>query len=258
VGEYNIMMGFLGDKLSLFMVLFITFVGWLIHVYAMAYMREDAGYGKFFFYFNLFLASMLLLVLADGPLIMFIGWEGVGLCSYLLISFYFQDNANVVAGNKAFIVNRVGDLGFLIGLAILFFYCGKIGFSYEAIASIMTTIPLFIVSLVGIALFIGAMGKSAQIPLYVWLPDAMAGPTPVSALIHAATMVTAGVYMVARFSFLYELIPHVGHFIAYIGALSAFFAAIIATKQSDIKKTSCLLDHVSIGVYVYSRWAGRL
>lgn len=236
VGEYNIMMGFLGDKLSLFMVLFITFVGWLIHVYAMAYMREDAGYGKFFFYFNLFLASMLLLVLADGPLIMFIGWEGVGLCSYLLISFYFQDNANVVAGNKAFIVNRVGDLGFLIGLAILFFYCGKIGFSYEAIASIMTTIPLSIVSLVGIALFIGAMGKSAQIPLYVWLPDAMAGPTPVSALIHAATMVTAGVYMVARFSFLYELIPHVGHFIAYIGALSAFFAAIIATKQSDIKK----------------------
>ena len=236
VGEYKIYMGFLGDKLSLFMVLFITFVGGLIHLYATAYMREDKGYGKFFFYFNLFLSSMLLLVLADGPLIMFIGWEGVGLCSYLLISFYFQDNANVVAGNKAFIVNRVGDLGFLIGLAILFFYGTDAGFSYENIAHQITLMPLWLLEIVGIALFIGAMGKSAQIPLYVWLPDAMAGPTPVSALIHAATMVTAGVYMVARFSFLYELIPNIGLFIAYIGAFSALFAAVIATKQSDIKK----------------------
>lgn len=236
VGEYKIYMGFLGDKLSLFMVLFITFVGWLIHLYATSYMSEDKGYGKFFFYFNLFLGSMLLLVLADGPLIMFIGWEGVGLCSYLLISFYFQDNANVVAGNKAFIVNRVGDLGFLIGLAILFFYCSDAGFSYATIAAKISTMPLWLMELVGIALFIGAMGKSAQIPLYVWLPDAMAGPTPVSALIHAATMVTAGVYMVARFAFLYELIPTIGLFIAYIGAFSALFAAIIATKQSDIKK----------------------
>ena len=236
VGEYKIYMGFLGDKLSLFMVIFITFVGWLIHLYATAYMSEDEGYGKFFFYFNLFLSSMLLLVLADGPLIMFIGWEGVGLCSYLLISFYFQDNSNVVAGNKAFIVNRVGDLGFLVGLAILFFYCGNVGFSYENIAHQVASMPASLLQIVGIALFIGAMGKSAQIPLYVWLPDAMAGPTPVSALIHAATMVTAGVYMVARFSFLYELIPNVGLFIAYIGAFSALFAAVIATKQSDIKK----------------------
>jgi NADH-quinone oxidoreductase subunit L len=236
VGGHNIYMGFLGDKLSLFMVLFITFVGWLIHLYATSYMREDEGYGKFFFYFNLFLSSMLLLVLADGPLIMFIGWEGVGLCSYLLISFYFLDNANVVAGNKAFIVNRVGDLGFLIGLAILFFYCGEAGFDYASIADKVASMPVWLLQVVGIALFIGAMGKSAQIPLYVWLPDAMAGPTPVSALIHAATMVTAGVYMVARFSFLYELIPHVGLFIAYIGAFSALFAAVIATKQSDIKK----------------------
>lgn len=236
VGEYKIFMGFLGDKLSLFMVLFITFVGWLIHLYATAYMHDDAGYGKFFFYFNLFLSSMLLLVLADGPLIMFIGWEGVGLCSYLLISFYFHDNSNVVAGNKAFIVNRVGDLGFLVGLAILFFYCADAGFSYEQIALKVASLPVWMLQIVGIALFIGAMGKSAQIPLYVWLPDAMAGPTPVSALIHAATMVTAGVYMVARFAFLYELIPNVGVFIAYIGALSALFAAVIATKQSDIKK----------------------
>jgi NADH-quinone oxidoreductase subunit L len=236
VGEYSIVMGFLGDKLSVFMTLFITFVGWLIHLYATSYMKEDPGYGKFFFYFNLFLASMLLLVLSDGPLMMFIGWEGVGLCSYLLISFYYQENANVVAGNKAFIVNRVGDLGFLIGLAILFFYCGKGGFSYQDIASHMAEMPMELLSLIGIALFIGAMGKSAQIPLYVWLPDAMAGPTPVSALIHAATMVTAGVYMVARFHFLYDLIPHIGLFIAYIGALSALFAAVIATRQSDIKK----------------------
>jgi len=236
VGEYKIYMGFLGDKLSIFMVLFITFVGWLIHLYATSYMSEDKGYGKFFFYFNLFLSSMLLLVLADGPLIMFIGWEGVGLCSYLLISFYFKDNSNVVAGNKAFIVNRVGDLGFLIGLAILFFYCADAGFSYENIALKIASMPPYLLPLVGLALFIGAMGKSAQIPLYVWLPDAMAGPTPVSALIHAATMVTAGVYMVARFSFLYELIPNVGLFIAYIGAFSALFAAVIATKQSDIKK----------------------
>lgn len=236
VGEYSVVMGLLGDKLSIFMTLFITFVGWLIHLYATSYMKEDAGYGKFFFYFNLFLASMLLLVLADGPLMMFIGWEGVGLCSYLLIGFYFQENANVVAGNKAFIVNRVGDLGFLIGLAMLFFYCGKDGFSYESMAVQIESIPQMSLSLIGIALFIGAMGKSAQIPLYVWLPDAMAGPTPVSALIHAATMVTAGVYMVARFHFLYDLIPHIGVFIAYIGAASALFAALIATKQSDIKK----------------------
>lgn len=234
--SFDIYMGFLGDKLSIFMVLFICFVGGLIHIYAAAYMSDDKGYGKFFFYFNLFLSSMLLLVLADGPLIMFIGWEGVGLCSYLLISFYFTDPLNVVAGNKAFIVNRVGDLGFLIGLAMLYFYVADYGFDYASIQSKISEIPLFTLQIIGVMLFVGAMGKSAQIPLYVWLPDAMAGPTPVSALIHAATMVTAGVYMVARFYFLYELIPSVGLFIAYIGALSALFAAVIATKQSDIKK----------------------
>ncbi len=236
IDTFDIYMGFLGDKLSIFMVLFITFVGGLIHIYASAYMQEDEGYGKFFFYFNLFLASMLLLVLADGPLIMFIGWEGVGLCSYLLIGFYFKDAANVVAGNKAFIVNRVGDMGFLIGLALLYFYCGMYGFDYASIERHIAGVPSWVLPLAGMTLFIGAMGKSAQIPLYVWLPDAMAGPTPVSALIHAATMVTAGVYMVTRFSFLYELIPFVGEGIAYVGALSALFAAIIATQQRDIKK----------------------
>lgn len=236
VNGYTINMGFLGDKLSIFMVLFVTFIGSMIHIYATGYMKGDEGYGKFFSYFNLFMAAMLLLVLANSPIIMFIGWEGVGLCSYLLISFYFTEPLNVVAGNKAFIVNRVGDLGFIIGLIFLFFYVGKLGFDYDALEEYVSIVPNHILSIIGISLFIGAMGKSAQIPLYVWLPDAMAGPTPVSALIHAATMVTAGVYMVARFHFLYDLIPNVGLFIAYIGAFSALFAAVIATKQTDIKK----------------------
>lgn len=236
VHGYTISMGFLGDRLSIFMTIFVTFIGSLIHIYAAGYMKGDEGYGKFFSYFNLFMASMLLLVLANSPIIMFIGWEGVGLCSYLLISFYFSEPLNVIAGNKAFIVNRVGDFGFIVGLVTMFFYAGKLGFDYFALEEYITLVPTPVLTFIGISLFVGAMGKSAQIPLYVWLPDAMAGPTPVSALIHAATMVTAGVYMVARFHFLYDLIPHVGVFIAYIGAFSALFAAIIAMRQTDIKK----------------------
>ncbi len=233
---YDINMGFMLDRLSLFMAMFITFVGWLIHIYASGYMRSDSGYGKFFFYFNLFLASMLLLVLADSPLIMFIGWEGVGVCSYFLISYYYKDAQNVKAGNKAFIVNRVGDFGFVVALITLFYYAGANGFDYKNLAIGVQGLPIEVLTFIGMSLFIGAIGKSAQIPLHVWLPDAMAGPTPVSALIHAATMVTAGVYMVVRFSFLYDLIPSVGVFISYIGAFSALFAALIATKQTDIKK----------------------
>ncbi|MDX1810255.1 MAG: NADH-quinone oxidoreductase subunit L [Sulfurospirillaceae bacterium] len=236
INEHTINMGFLGDNLSIFMVMFITFIGLLIHIYATGYMKDDEGFGKFFSYFNLFMASMLLLVLGNSPIIMFIGWEGVGLCSYLLISFYFTEPLNVIAGNKAFIANRVGDLGFIIGLIVLFFYAGQLGFSYSALQDYIPLVPVSVLTFIGVMLFIGAMGKSAQIPLYVWLPDAMAGPTPVSALIHAATMVTAGVYMVARFHFLYDLIPNVGVFIAYIGAFSALYAAVIATKQTDIKK----------------------
>jgi len=236
VDGYDIDMGFMADKLSIFMVMFITFVGGLIHVYASGYMKSDKGYGKFFFYFNLFLASMLLLVLADSPIIMFIGWEGVGVCSYLLISYYYEDSENVKAGNKAFIANRVGDLGFIIALVSMFYYAGANGFDYINLEVGLSSVPTDILVLIGLSLFVGAVGKSAQIPLFVWLPDAMAGPTPVSALIHAATMVTAGVYMVARFHFLYDLIPNVGLFIAYLGAFSALFAAIIATKQTDIKK----------------------
>ncbi len=236
VDGYDIDMGFMADKLSIFMVLFITFVGGLIHIYAAGYMKNDKGYGKFFFYFNLFLASMLLLVLADSPIIMFIGWEGVGVCSYFLISYYYEDGKNVEAGNKAFIANRVGDLGFIIAMTTMFYYAGANGFDYINLETTIASVPTDVLTFIGLALFVGAIGKSAQIPLFVWLPDAMAGPTPVSALIHAATMVTAGVYMVARFHFLYDLIPNVGLVIAYVGAFSALFAAVIATKQTDIKK----------------------
>ncbi|PID47202.1 MAG: NADH-quinone oxidoreductase subunit L [Proteobacteria bacterium] len=236
VGNFHIKMEFLADNLSIFMVLFVSFVAWLIHIYASGYMDDDEGYGKFFFYFNLFLASMLLLVLGSSPIIMFIGWEGVGVCSYFLISYYYKDNENVVAGNKAFLVNRIGDAGFIVGMCSLFFYAGQSGFDFQTLSANVGLIPHHIKIFIGLSLFIGAMAKSAQIPLYVWLPDAMAGPTPVSALIHAATMVTAGVYMVRKFAFLYNDIPSVGLFIAYIGAFSSVLAALIAIGQRDIKK----------------------
>lgn len=236
LGNFHIEMEFMVDRLSAVMISFITFIGTLIHIYAAGYMKGDEGYGKFFAFFNLFLGSMLVLVLASNPIIMFIGWELVGLVSYLLVGFYFKDPENMVAANKAFIANRVGDFGFIIGLGLLFVNLDVASFDFAHIEQSFNVIDNGTLALIGIMLFIGAMGKSAQIPLYVWLPDAMAGPTPVSALIHAATMVTAGVYMVARFGFLYNEIPEVGTFIATIGALSALLAALIATYQTDIKK----------------------
>jgi NADH-quinone oxidoreductase subunit L len=236
IDNFQISVGFFADRLSVVMISFITSVALLIHIYATGYMRGDEGFGKFFAYFNFFMGSMLLLVLGDNPIMLFIGWEGVGLASYLLISFYYKNRENVTAGNKAFILNRVGDFGFLMGIILLFLYAGSSDFTYLSLAGSVENIDSEILNWIAILLFVGAMGKSAQIPLYVWLPDAMAGPTPVSALIHAATMVTAGVYMVARFSFLYELTPEVGLFIAYIGVFSALFSAVIATKQRDIKK----------------------
>ena len=236
IDKLNIDMALLGDNLSIFMSMFVTFVGWLIHIYAIGYMKGDNGFGKFFAYFNLFLASMLILVLADNPIILFIGWEGVGVCSYLLIKFYYGKKENIIAANKAFIVNRVGDFGFLLGVIVLFFAMGGVNLSFESIEANLVNADQSLLILSGFLLFVGAMGKSAQIPLYVWLPDAMAGPTPISALIHAATMVTAGVYMVARFNFLYIEIESIGLFIAYIGAFSALLAALIATRQTDIKK----------------------
>jgi len=236
IDNFTINLAFIADPLSAVMIGLITFIGLLIHIYAVGYMSGDEGFGKFFSYFNLFMGSMLLLVLANTPIIMFIGWELVGLSSYLLIGYYHKDGANIKAANKAFILNRVGDFGFIMGILILFLVAGSNGFTFTDIESGISEVSLTTLSFIGVLLFVGAMGKSAQIPLYVWLPDAMAGPTPVSALIHAATMVTAGVYMVARFSFIYELIPNVGEFIAIIGVSSALFAAIIASYQSDIKK----------------------
>ena len=236
IGGLQIDIAFMADSLSAVMISFITFIGMLIHIYAAGYMKEDLAYGKFFSYFNLFMGSMLLLVLADNPIMMFIGWELVGLSSYLLIGFYHTKSSNITAANKAFILNRVGDFGFIIGISLLFISLEGTGFTFDSIKENISLIENEMLSLIGVLLFVGAMGKSAQIPLYVWLPDAMAGPTPVSALIHAATMVTAGVYMVSRYSFLYVEIPNIGVFIASVGAASALFAAIIASYQSDIKK----------------------
>jgi len=236
VGDLHINMGFLADPLSALMLLFVTFIGSLIHIYSIGYMGGDKNYGKFFAYMNLFLGSMLILVLGDGPVVMFVGWEGVGLCSYLLISFWSEDTDNVLAGNKAFIVNRIGDLGFVLGMSVLFWAIGAGGFDYLSLKANTHNLTPAIGITVCLLLFVGACGKSAQIPLYVWLPDAMAGPTPVSALIHAATMVTAGVYMVARFSFIYAHFTVAGSVVAWVGILTALLSAIFGMFQSDIKK----------------------
>lgn len=259
LGDLHIGVAFMADRLSAVMIAFITVIGTLIHVYAAGYMKGDPGFGRFFAFFNLFMGSMLLLVLADNPLLMFVGWELVGLSSYLLIGYFHKESSNITAANKAFILNRVGDFGFIMGLALLFVSLEGHGYTYEAIRANLGLVDSATLCLVGMLLFVGAMGKSAQIPLYVWLPDAMAGPTPVSALIHAATMVTAGVYMVARFGFLYNAIPDVGEFIAAIGAASALFAAVIASYQSDIKKilaysTMSQLGYmfIAVGLGVYS------
>ncbi len=261
VGDLYVDMGFLADPLSSLMLLFVTFIGSLIHIYSVGYMAGDENFGKFFSYLNLFLGSMLILVLGSGPVVMFVGWEGVGLCSYLLISFYSKDTDNVLAGNKAFIVNRIGDLGFVLGMSVLFWAIGSSGFDYLSLKANVANIAPGVGLTVCLLLFIGACGKSAQIPLYVWLPDAMAGPTPVSALIHAATMVTAGVYMVARFSFLYAHYPVAGSVVAWIGILTALLAAIFGMFQKDIKKilaysTVSQLGYMFAGVGVAAYSAG--
>ena len=261
VGDLHVDMGFLADPLSSLMLLFVTLIGSLIHIYSIGYMAGDENFGKFFSYLNLFLGSMLVLVLGSGPVVMFVGWEGVGLCSYLLISFYCKDRDNVLAGNKAFIVNRIGDLGFVLGMAVLFWAIGASGFDYLSLKANVGNIAPAAGIAVCLLLFIGACGKSAQIPLYVWLPDAMAGPTPVSALIHAATMVTAGVYMVARFSFLYAGYPFAGSVVAWVGILTALLAAIFGMFQKDIKKilaysTVSQLGYMFAGVGVAAYSAG--
>jgi NADH-quinone oxidoreductase subunit L len=241
-GTFRVELSFLLDPLSAVMVLVITFVGLLIHIYSMGYMAHDPRYAAYFGYLNLFTGAMLILVLGDSLPVMFIGWEGVGLCSYLLIGFWFDKEKNASAGKKAFLVNRVGDFGFLLGIFLLFLttksvdFAGLQGAMPRLLAPLAPGGGLPLAFWAGLLLFVGACGKSAQIPLYVWLPDAMAGPTPVSALIHAATMVTAGVYMVARLGFLFLAGPQVLMVVAGVGALTALFAAIIGFAQTDIKK----------------------
>ena len=230
------------DALSSVMILIVTGVGFVIHVYSLGYMHEDPDIARFFAYMNLFAASMLMLVLGDAIPLLFIGWEGVGLCSYLLVGFWYADMANAVAGRKAFVANRVGDAAFLVGMFLLFWSLATIGapsFGFTDIARLAPQLAASspaVIPVVCLLFFIGATGKSAQIPLYVWLPDAMAGPTPVSALIHAATMVTAGVYMIARLSPLYVHAPLVLDLIGAVGAATAIFAASIGIVQTDLKK----------------------
>jgi NADH-quinone oxidoreductase subunit L len=233
--------GFLLDPLSAVMILVVTGVGFLIHVYSIGYMAHDNGYYRFFGYLNLFVFFMLMLVLANNYMLLFVGWEGVGLCSYLLIGFYFHKKSAADAGKKAFIVNRVGDAGFILGMLLMMSVLGTVRFTD---VNALLRGPHFapevagfgVLSAISLLMFFGATGKSAQIPLYIWLPDAMEGPTPVSALIHAATMVTAGVYMVARSSALYQLTPRTSMIVAVVGALTAILAATIALVQNDIKR----------------------
>ena len=224
------------DPLSSIMLLIVTGIGFLIHVYSIGYMHHDSGYAKFFSYLNLFVFFMLLLVLGSNYIVMFIGWEGVGLCSYLLIGFWFTNPSYASAAKKAFIMNRIGDLGFLIAVFLIFNTFGSIEFAHVFPQAANLAANNEVITLITILLFIGATGKSAQIPLFTWLPDAMAGPTPVSALIHAATMVTAGIYMIARSNILFTLAPYTLNIISIIGLATAILAATIAITQTDIKK----------------------
>jgi len=245
VGSLHVDVSFWVDPLSAVMILVVTGIGGLIHIYSTGYMHDDKAYWRYFAFLNLFTFSMLLLVTADSMLLMFIGWEGVGLCSYALIGFWYNDPVNTRAGNKAFIVNRVGDFGFILGIFLIFWTLDKQGHATVVFREIAQNASLFqgqmlwgvpVATLATLFLFLGATGKSAQIPLYVWLPDAMQGPTPVSALIHAATMVTAGVYMIARLNILFSMAPFTLSLVAAVGVATALGAATIALTQTDIKR----------------------
>ncbi len=259
-GDFAIDVSFLLDPLSMVMALVVTAVGFLIHVYSIGYMHGDRGFARYFSFLNLFTFAMLLLVLADNYLLMFVGWEGVGLCSYLLIGFWYQERYNAFAGRKAFVVNRIGDYGFTLGMLLLFAVYGTL--RYDSIFSQAAHgVGTWVLGAATLLLFAGATGKSAQIPLYVWLPDAMAGPTPVSALIHAATMVTAGVYMVARSHVLFLLAPNSLLVVASIGVFTAIFAASIALVNNDIKRvlaysTISQLGYMFVGAGVGAFAAG--
>ena len=264
LGSLQVDMAFLIDPLSAVMILVVTGIGGLIHIYATGYMHDDNAFWRFFAYLNLFTAAMLTLVLGDSLLLLFVGWEGVGLCSYALIGFWYTDHNNARAGNKAFIVNRVGDFGFVLGMFLLFWSLDAQGHGTLTVREMVQWAPTIkdsllwgwpVITLATLFLFVGATGKSAQIPLFVWLPDAMAGPTPVSALIHAATMVTAGVYMTARMNVFFSMAPTTLHVIAVIGVATALVAASIALTQYDIKKvlaysTVSQLGYMFIGIGV--------
>jgi NADH-quinone oxidoreductase subunit L len=259
-GSLDIDISFLVDPLSAIYLLFITGVGFLIHLYSIGYMHEDEGFNRFIAYLNLFIFFMLILILGDSYLTMFVGWEGVGLCSFMLIGFWYKDMKNNDAAKKAFIVNRIGDLGLILGMCLLFAYSGTLRYDELFISGrAIGGLPTDVATAIGILLFIGAMGKSAQIPLHTWLPDAMAGPTPVSALIHAATMVTAGIYMVARSSNLYAMTETAGDLIMWAGILTSLLGATIALTQNDIKKVLAYstvsqlgLMFVALGMGAYS------
>src|SRR5580765_8052599 len=262
-GSFSAPFGFYLDQLSSIMVLVVTGVGTLIHIYAVGYMAHESGYYRFFAYLNLFMFFMLILVLGANFLLLFVGWEGVGLCSYLLIGFYFLEKYATDAGNKAFIVNRIGDFGFALAIFLVAANFGSLDFAsvFGRVGALPVETTPGVVTLIALLLFVGACGKSAQIPLYVWLPDAMAGPTPVSALIHAATMVTAGVYMVARSAPIYLKSYDVLEVVAIVGLATAFFAATIGLAQNDIKKvyaytTVSQLGYMFLGLGVGAFSAG--
>ena len=244
------------DQLSLMMIMIITGIGSLIHLYSIGYMSHDKGFHRFFSYLNLFIFSMLLLVMGSNYLILFIGWEGVGLCSYLLIGFWYTNKEYGAAARKAFIMNRIGDLGMIIGILMIAYQTNAVDFLSVAQNSSKFELDSPIIIFITASLFIGAMGKSAQVPLYTWLPDAMAGPTPVSALIHAATMVTAGVYLVVRSNFLYVLAPTVMEGIQFIGLLTAAVAAFYAMRQNDIKKVLAYSTISQLGFMVVALGVG--
>ena len=233
-GSFKVSIGFLADPLSITMALFVTGIGSLIHLYAIGYMHGDPKFSKFFLYLNLFVFSMLMLVLGSNMLVTFLGWEGVGTCSYFLISFWFSNEANASAGKKAFVTNRVGDFGFMIAMFLTFQHLGSL--DYSVLNASGGSLSHGTATAIALLLLVGACGKSAQLPLFVWLPDAMAGPTPVSALIHAATMVTAGVYLMTRTSILLHLSSNASTIVAIVGVATALFAATIAIAQNDIKK----------------------
>jgi NADH-quinone oxidoreductase subunit L len=256
VGDFQADFSFLVDSLSILFTMVITGVGFLIHVYSTGYMHDEKDYNRYFSYLNLFVFFMLLLVLGDNLLLMFVGWEGVGLCSYLLIGFWFRNINYSNAANKAFIMNRIGDLGFLLGIILTFGVFGSINYHEVFAQAGSVVVDGKLITWITVLLFIGAMGKSAQIPLYTWLPDAMAGPTPVSALIHAATMVTAGIYMVARCGVLFSMSEFTMQLISIIGISTALLAATIALFQNDIKKVLAYSTVSQLGLIFCALGAG--